>query len=187
MDRDIVVSDVNISDVAIGRFGTDILADDAASIMESLGALSPHAVDELARGMAKARNINPDAVMVNRQAWKRVRKCAAGTIPLLFTAGTAVQDVQLQVTRPFLPLVLEVSSVFAPFFRIRNILINGDNQLGSTGPIECQTLSEAASQRPPQQYDTVNPSLPLSMEVEMTDLTASRTFSATFAGVQLRK
>jgi len=183
MDGDI------LADVSIGRFSmSDILAGaDPNLILESLGAAPRGTADALAQKMAVARNINPDAVMVNRQAWKRVRKCAAGTTPLIFTSGTTIQNVELKVTRPFLPVVLEVSSVIAPFFRIRNILINGDNQLGTLDPVECQTLSEAASQRPPMEFDTVNTSLPLTMEVEMTNVLASRTFSATFAGVQLRK
>ena len=185
MDMPTVLADVNI-----GRFShmDDILAAaDPNLLLESLGAMPPGTADALAHKMAIARQINPDAVNVSRQAWKRVRKCAAGTTPVTFTAGTPIQDVQLQVTRPFLPVVLEVSSVIAPFFRIRTILINGDNQLGSIGPVECQTLAESASQRPPMEFDTVNTSLPLSMEVEMTDLSATRVFAATFAGVQLRK
>lgn len=177
-----------LDDVSIGRHSyDDVLAGDASGVLESLGAISPGQAAALAKKMATARAINPDAVMVNKQMWKRVRKCQAGTTIVSFTAGTPAQDVQLQVLRPFLPMIVMCSSVFAPFFRISKMEVNGDNQLGALGPIECQTISEAAAQRPIVEFDTVNTSLPMIISVVMTDLTKTRDFSLTFNGIQLRK
>jgi hypothetical protein len=183
VDGSIVLGDVDI----MGRMhDVDILGDDAAAVMESLGALSPQQASHLSRQMAQARNINPDAVLVRQQLLRRMGIQACGSTPLVFTALTAVQTVQLQVTRPFLPLDLIVGSSIAPFFRINNIQINGVNQLPSTGALACESISEA-SLRPKFKLDTVNTSLPLTAEVQMTDLSATRTFILNFFGVALLK
>lgn len=183
MDGSIVLSDVDI----LGRMhDVDILGDDAATIMESLGAITPAQTTALARQMAEAKNINPDAVLVRQQLLRRMGKQPAGTVPLVFTAGTPVQTVTLQVTRPYLPIVMTVGSEIASFFRINNIQINGVNQLASTGSIACSAISEAALLKP-QKFDTVNTSLPLTAEVQMTDLSATRTFILNFWGVALLK
>lgn len=186
MNGSIMLSDVDILG-GLHRMGdVDILGDDAATVMESLGALAPGQAAQLSRQMAEARNINPEAVLVRQQMLRRMGLQPAGCTPVIFTAGTPVQQVSLQVTRPFLPLELIVGSEIAPFFRINNIQINGVNMIASTGPIPCSMLSEA-SLRPKFKLDTVNTSLPLTAEVQMTDLTATRTFLMGFTGVALLK
>jgi hypothetical protein len=186
MDTSVILSDVDI----MGRMGdVDILGDDHVSVLEALGAVSSTDADnlrKLAVAMQQAREVNPQAVAVRNQLLRRMGSQLAGTVPLVFTAGTPVQTVTLQVTRPFLPKALTVGSEIAPFFRINNIQINGVNQLGSTGSIACSAVSEAALVKPIK-LDTVNTSLPLTMEVQMTDLSATRTFLATFFGIALLK
>lgn len=186
MDGSIVLSDVDILGRTRGIHDVDILGDDAATIMESLGAISPQQSAALAHKMAEARQINPEAVLVRQQMLRRMGLQVAGTVPLSFAPGNPTQTVTLQVTRPFLPITMTVGSSIAPFFRINNIQINGVNQLASTGSVACEALSEAAMQKPTK-LDTVNTSLPLTAEVTMTDLTATRTFILNFFGVALLK
>lgn len=180
MDGSIVLSDVDIMQ------DVDILGDDAATIMESLGAITPQQSQQIAHQMATARQINPNAVMVRQQLLRRMGLQVCGTVPVLFTSGNPTQTVVLQVTRPFLPTTMIVGSEIAPFFRLNNVQINGVNQLPSTGSVACSAISEAAL-RGKLKLDTVNTSLPLTAEVTMTDLSASRTFILNFYGVALLK
>mgnify|MGYP001198439063 CR=1 FL=1 len=178
-DYDVLGQNIALSDV-------DILGDDAAAVMESLGAIHPGQADALARSMALARHIDPDAVAVRRQAMRRMGIQGAGTNIVLFTAVAATQQVELRVSRPFKPTEIIIPSEIAPFFRIQEISVNGVNQIASSGPIPCTALSEVAF-RPKMKLDTVNPSFPLSMLVTMTDLTVSREFSSLFVGWALLK
>lgn len=179
-DMDILgAGEIVLSDV-------DILGDDSALVMESLGALAPGQAQNLAQQMAAARQIDPKAVLVRQQLMRRMGIQGAGTTSTLVTLLTPVQQVQLAVSRPFKPTEIIIPSSIAPFFQINSIQVNGVNQLASNGPVPCQTLSEAAL-RPKMKIDTVNPSFPLTLEVQLVNSLIDRTFNSLFVGWALLK
>jgi hypothetical protein len=179
-DMDILgAGEIILSDV-------DILGDDSALVMESLGGLNQQQAQNIARQMAAARQIDPKAVLVRQQLMRRMGVQGAGSSTVLVTLAAPVQQVSLAVSRPFKPTEIIIPSNIAPFFQINSIQVNGVNQLASNGPVPCQTLSEA-SFRPKMKIDTVNPSFPLTLEVQLINSLIDRTFSSLFVGWALLK
>lgn len=192
MHYDTIVSDLDILGdiVGRGRMGdVDIVGDDAATVMEALGALSPQQAQQLASRMHQARNIDPDAISVRQQLMRRYGIQIAGTTEATFdpaVPASLVQTVELRVSRPFKPLQPILGSSIASKFKINNAQVNGVNQFASSGPVPGESFSEV-SYRVGQKWDTVNPSFPLTLEVELVDLTAKVNFVMAFTGYALLK
>jgi len=166
----------------------EMIGDDYASLLEAMGdeGGARNARAAMARGMAQAREIDPDAVAVKQQVYRNLAYQIAGWPATTFPIATPTQTISLQVVRPFKPQNMFVDSTQAFAFQLDSATINGNNQLMGNGPAPMAMFSTGAF-RSQFRWQTVNTSSPLVLGVTMIDLTVQRVLRGALIGPSLLK
>jgi len=166
----------------------EMIGDDYASLLEAMGdeGAAKASRRAMARGMAVAREIDPEAMAVKQQVYRNLAFQVAGFPATVFPIATPTQTISLQVVRPFKPSDFFVSSTQAAFFQLDSATINGNNQLMGNGPAPLDMFS-TGSFRSKFRWQTVNTSSPLVLGITMIDLTVQRTLRGAFIGASLLK